>query len=65
MPFKTVVAEFERQYGVNITLMNIDSQQLFTGSFTHDNMDVAINSITVPLHVTHNKTNNTIILKGE
>ncbi|TGV02093.1 FecR family protein [Flavivirga rizhaonensis] len=64
-PYKTVIAEFERQYGVRITLVNIDSDQLFTGSFAHDNMDVAIKAITLPLRVTYSKTNNTIILKRE
>ncbi|WP_303318128.1 FecR domain-containing protein [Flavivirga abyssicola] len=64
-PYKTVIAEFERQYGVSITLMNIDSNQLFTGSFAHNNIDVAIKAITLPLRVTYSKTNNTIILKRE
>lgn len=65
MPYKTVIAEFERQYNVDITLLGIDSTQLFTGNFTHDNLDVALKSITLPLHVTYSKTNNTIILRGE
>ncbi len=65
IPFKQVVAEFERQYQVNITLMNVDSTQLFTGSFTHDNLDVALKSIALPLQVTYSKQNNTIILKRE
>ena len=65
LPYKTVIAEFERQYHVNITLIGIDSEQLFTGSFAHDNMDLALKSITLPLHVTYSKSNNTITLKGE
>lgn len=65
LPYKTIVAEFERQYDVDITLINIDSTQLFTGSFTHDNLEIALKSITLPLHLTYSKTNNTIILKGE
>ncbi|MFV9550138.1 FecR family protein [Algibacter sp. PT7-4] len=65
LPYKTVIAEFERQYHVNITLLNIDSEQLFTGSFAHDNIDMALKSITLPLHATYSKSNNTIILKGE
>ena len=65
LPYKTIVSEFERQYGVDITLINVDSTQLFTGSFTHDNLEVALKSITLPLHLTYSKTNNTIILKGE
>ncbi|WP_396603159.1 FecR family protein [Algibacter sp. R77976] len=65
LPYKTVLAEFERQYHVDITLIGIDSEQLFTGSFGHDNIDVALKSITLPLHATYSKTNNTITLKGE
>jgi len=65
LPYKTVIAEFERQYHVDITLIGIESEQLFTGSFAHDNMDVALKSITLPLHATYSKTNNTITLKGE
>ncbi|WNH08037.1 FecR family protein [Thalassobellus suaedae] len=65
LPYKTIIAEFERQYDVDITLVNIDSNQLFTGSFTHNNLEVALKSISLPLHLTYSKTNNTIILKGE
>ncbi|GAA4799104.1 FecR family protein [Litoribaculum gwangyangense] len=65
MPYKTVIAEFERQYNVDITLLGIDSTQLFTGNFTHNNLDVALKSITLPLHVTYSKTKNTITLRGE
>ena len=65
LPYKMVIAEFERQYNVDFTLLNIDSTQLFTGSFTHGNIDVALKSITLPLHVTYSKTNNTITLKRE
>lgn len=65
LPYKTVIAEFERQYNLDITLLGIDSTQLFTGSFTHDNLEIALKSITLPLHLTYSKTNDTIILKGE
>ncbi|GAA4948396.1 FecR family protein [Algibacter agarivorans] len=65
LPYKAVIAEFERQYNVDITLINIDSNQLFTGSFAHDNINVAIKSITLPLHVIYSKSNHTITLKRE
>ncbi|UKM65087.1 FecR family protein [Flavobacteriaceae bacterium GSB9] len=65
VPYKMVIAEFERQYQVNITLLGINSDQVFTGSFTHNNLDIALKSITLPLHVTYSKTNNTITLKRE
>lgn len=65
IPFKQVVAEFERQYNVDITLIDVDSTKLFTGSFTHEDIDVALKSIAVPLQVTYSKQDNTIILKRE
>lgn len=65
IPFKQVIAEFERQYDIEITLINIDSTQLFTGSFTHNNLNVALKSVTMPLNVTYKKQNRTIILKRE
>lgn len=65
MPYKEVLAEFERQYNIVIILENIDDNQLFTGSFTHHNMDIALKSITLPLHVTYRKNNHTIILKRD
>ncbi|MBJ6366902.1 FecR family protein [Snuella sp. CAU 1569] len=65
LPYKEVLAEFERQYNVNITTKNIDTKQLFSGSFAHNNLDVALQSITLPLQVTYSKVNNTIILTRE
>ncbi|WP_298339187.1 FecR family protein [uncultured Algibacter sp.] len=65
LPYKTVIAEFERQYNVQVTLLGIDSNQLFSGSFAHDNIELALKSITLPLHATYSKSNNTITLRGE
>ncbi|MBT8184320.1 MAG: FecR family protein [Eudoraea sp.] len=44
-----VFAEMERQYGITITLENLDVDQLFTGGFVHDNLDNALKAITEPL----------------
>ncbi|WP_100612867.1 FecR family protein [Confluentibacter lentus] len=65
MPYKEVLAEFERQYGVTFNQQNIDNKQLFTGNFTHENIDIALKSITLPLQLTYSKTNHTITLKSE
>lgn len=65
VPYKEVVAEFERQFDVQITLKSIDGSQLFTGSFDHNNMETALKSITLPLNLTYSKTNRTITLKRE
>lgn len=65
LPFREVIAEFERQHDVHISLKNIDDSQLFTGSFTHNDIEIALKSITLPLHLTYSKTDNIITLKRE
>ncbi|RED47594.1 FecR family protein [Seonamhaeicola aphaedonensis] len=65
LPYKQVIAEFERQYNVDIILIGIDSEELFTGNFTHDSIEVALKSITLPLHLTYSQSNDSIILKRE
>lgn len=65
LPYREVLAEFERQYDVTIIAKHIDKTQLFTGGFSHDNIDIALQSITLPLHLTYTKNNNTIILKRD
>jgi len=65
LPFREVLYEFERQYNVTIEANNIDKNQLFTGGFTHNNINIALKSITLPLHLTYSKNNNTIILKRD
>ncbi len=65
LPYREVIAEFERQYGMTINLQSINDSQLFTGSFTHNNIDVALKSITLPLHLSYTKTDDTITLKRE
>ena len=65
VPYNDVLAEFERQYDVKIDVNKVDITQLFTGSFSHNNMEVALKSITLPLQLTYSKTNRTITLKRE
>ena len=60
-----VLEEFERQYNVTLVVQNIDTEQLFSGSFGHNNLEVALNAITLPLHLTYSKTGHTITLKRE
>jgi len=65
LPYKEVLAEFERQYNVSVVTKNIDVNQLFTGSFSHNNIDIALQSISLPLHLNYSKNNNTITLKRD
>ncbi|MFD1063923.1 FecR family protein [Winogradskyella litorisediminis] len=62
---KYVLAELKRQYKIKIDSKAIDTNQNFTGSFTHKNLDLALKSITLPLGISYTKRNNVIVFKGE
>jgi transmembrane sensor len=61
--YSLVLSEFERQYNIVFELQNINTQQLFTGSFIHDSLDNALQSITLPLQLTYTKENGKVILQ--
>lgn len=65
MPYSQVIAEFERQYNVTFSVKDIDTNKVFTGSFAHNNLDIALQAITLPLNLTYSKNNNKISLKRE
>jgi len=62
VPYTEVIKEFERQYNIEIETNNIDANQLFTGSFINNDEELALKSITLPLQLKYNKTNNTTIV---
>jgi len=65
VPLKYVISEFENQYNLEIRTDNIDTTRLYTGSFTHKNLDLALQSITIPLNLSYSKTEESILLKRE
>jgi len=48
-----VLMEFQNYYDVEFETSNIDTNKTFTGSFTHQNMEIALNSITLPLGISY------------
>ena len=66
VPYGEVLSEFERQYNVTIESQDIDLRQLFTGSFTHQNQELALEAITQPLNIGYKIRENQIIsLSGD
>ncbi len=55
VPYKYVLKELERQYQVTVVARNIDLDQLFTGRFTHKNLELALKSISLPLNLQYKK----------
>ncbi|WP_250432916.1 FecR family protein [Hanstruepera flava] len=65
LPFKFVLEEFERQYNMKVVSKTIDTNVLFTGGFTHNDMELALKSITLPLNIKYSIKNQLIELSRE
>lgn len=51
MPYKYVVKEFERQYNISIEYDVKYENNLFTGNFSHSNLELALEAISIPLNL--------------
>ena len=51
MPYKYVVNELERQYNISIEYDVKYENNLFTGSFIHSNLELALQAISIPLNL--------------
>lgn len=49
VPLEQVIADLERQFHIEIEAGNLNRDQLFTGSFGHNDKELAIRSVSVPL----------------
>ena len=64
VPYAEVVQELERQYGTSISLDQGLNETLFTGSFTHANLETALQAITIPLNLSYTINGNEVVLKS-
>jgi ferric-dicitrate binding protein FerR (iron transport regulator) len=62
IPLDQVIAELERQYDIKIKSDGVDTTKLFTGSFTHSNQKIAVESVTIPLKLGYKIEGKTILL---
>ena len=51
MPYAYVIDELKRQYNVTIISKGIDITKVFTGAFTHDNLELALTTISQPMNL--------------
>lgn len=63
-PISIILEELKNYYPVTFEYGAIDTTRLFTGSFTHDNLETALQATLVPMGITYKKSTleNTIIL---
>ncbi len=65
VPLRFVFAELERQYNVNIETKDIELDQLFTGSFSHNNLEIALESVTIPANLCYKVRENKVLITIE
>ena len=65
IPLKYVLDEFQRQHNIEVELKNIDTTQLFTGTFSNTNKELALKSISVPLQIKFKLEGNKVLFYGE
>lgn len=61
VPLKHVIEALEAQYNVNIDASNIDKETIFTGTFTHDSLKLALRTTFDPLHIKYTNEKEKII----
>jgi ferric-dicitrate binding protein FerR (iron transport regulator) len=65
LPLHLVIDELERQYNIVIRSEDVDTNQKYTGSFTHDNLNLALKSVLTPFNLSFEIINEEIVLSGE
>lgn len=66
MPYKYVIEELERQYNVVIEYdVKSLSNTIFTGNFTHTNLEMALQAISIPLNLKYTIHNNKVSLQNQ
>lgn len=65
IPLNYVLDELQRQYNIEITTENINTTQLFSGSFSNENLELALKSISVPLQIKFNLDGNKVLFYDE
>ncbi len=63
LPLKEVVLALERHYKIHFEAKGVDLSQRFTGSFTHDNLKLALKSVFYPMDIKYKiKDKNQVLL---
>ncbi|TDS16602.1 FecR family protein [Maribacter caenipelagi] len=65
IPLHYVLDELQRQFNVEVNAKNIDTTQLFTGSFSNENLELALKSISLPLQIKFNLDGNKVLFYAE
>lgn len=62
VPLWQVINELEIQYDIVVDAKNIDESVMFSGSFTHNDINIALQSVTIPLKLSYKINGNKVEL---
>jgi ferric-dicitrate binding protein FerR (iron transport regulator) len=65
IPLKYVMDEFQRQFNIEVTTQNINTDQLFTGSFSNTDKEIALQSISTPSQIKFKLEGNKVLFYAE
>ena len=65
IPLNYVLDEFERQYNIEVKTENVNLEQLFTGSFSNTNINLALQSISTPSQIKYELEGNNVLFYAE
>ncbi len=60
VPLWQVIDELEHQYDIKISVKNVDASVLYSGGFTHADINVALKSVTIPLKLSYKINGKTV-----
>ncbi|MCA6074525.1 FecR family protein [Fulvivirga sedimenti] len=63
VPLFAVVDELSRQFDIEIELNNQKRDIVFTGAFTHENLELALRAVCIPLDLNFEISENRVIIK--
>jgi len=61
-PLGIVIASLEKQFEIEITYKNIDTDKLFTGSFSNSDLETALKSVCIPMQINYHIENKKVFL---
>ncbi len=61
IPLRYVLNELERQYAITVSTKNIDTAQLFTGTFSNTNLKLALESISTPSQIEYKLSEDNVL----
>ena len=66
IPLNEVIHELERQFNIDVTFKDTDTTRLFTGGFSHNNLENALSAITQPMNLTFKiSSSNQVLIHGK